>query len=146
MQENKRQQPFTMPCRLRIACFAIWQSAFLFPVMIVLMLLVWLASLVIQTLSLFFMPLFVMPLFVVWFLSSIISSGICYVTVTSGWGLYCPTCGNKLFTIQQPASILAIGTIPLRYRLQMIHRTIRQVLIERRFTCRCCQTEYYVVW
>src|SRR5262245_51620182 len=140
MQENESQQPFTLPYRLRIACYAIWHNTFLIPVCVVLMFLAWLANLLNQTLWLLFINLFA-----VWVSISLISSVISIVTVTSGWGLYCPTCGNKLFTIQQPASILAIRTIPLRYRCQMIHQTIRQVLKERRFTCQCCQTEYYVV-
>lgn len=138
MQENENQQPFSLPNRLRIACYAIWQNTFLFPVCLVLMFLAWTASFLSEALSLLFINLFAG-----WVLISLISSVIFTVTVTSGWGLYCPACGNKLFTIKQPASVLAIRTIPLRYRMQMIHKTIRQVLKERRFTCQCCQAEYY---
>ena len=139
MRENENQQPFTLPNRLRIACYAIWQNTFIFPVCLVLMLLASLASFVNEVLFLLFINLFAG-----WVLLSLISGVIFMVIVTSGWGLYCPACGNKLFAIQQPASIFAFRTIPLRYRLQMIHKTIRRVLKERRFTCLCCQTEYYV--
>src|SRR5215510_9237084 len=111
MQENKSQQPFSSSYRLRIACYAIWQCTFFFHVGLVLIFLTGLAGLLNQILF-----LLVINLYAVWLLSGIISCPIFIITVTSGWGLYCPNCGIKLFTIKQPASILAIAKIPLRYR------------------------------